>query len=63
MGTFLDSGGGSKAKADQETSGVFSPRRSGRGVVPNSRFKDMELDLAAIGKKRPKEKTTGILVF
>ncbi|KAK7491354.1 hypothetical protein BaRGS_00017455 [Batillaria attramentaria] len=36
---------------DQNT-GVFSPRRSGRGVVPNRRFQDMELNY---GRKRTRD--------
>ncbi|XP_076466421.1 uncharacterized protein LOC143297803 isoform X2 [Babylonia areolata] len=41
-----------------ETAGpiaAFSPRRSGRSVVPNRRFQDMEVDFGAIGRKKPKE--------
>ena len=35
---------------------VFSPRRSSRGVVPNRRFQDMELDF---GRKRSREESSG----
>ncbi|XP_069138953.1 uncharacterized protein [Argopecten irradians] len=31
---------------------TFSPRRSGRGVVPNRRFKDMEMDFSPANKRR-----------
>ncbi|KAL8599151.1 hypothetical protein ACOMHN_007867 [Nucella lapillus] len=47
----------SRPKEGEATSPMFSPRRSGRSVVPNSRFKDMELDFGTMGRKRSKEDT------
>ena len=41
---------------ERSGSEVFSPRRSSRGVVPNRRFQDMELDF---GRKRPREESSG----
>lgn len=35
-----------------KTEDAFSPRRSGRGVVPNRRYKDMEMDFTPSTKRR-----------
>lgn len=37
---------------------AFTPRRSGRGVVPNRRFQDMEVDF---GRRKIKEDMPGML--
>ncbi|XP_021349294.1 uncharacterized protein LOC110447732 isoform X1 [Mizuhopecten yessoensis] len=44
--------GKSTATSAVSSDDTFSPRRSGRGVVPNRRFKDMEMNFSLTSKRR-----------